>query len=1010
MELSLVTPAVHELQITTRMVEKILTQKMRLLQHATRDHPPMTVIVSNENESLSATSWPWAQGRPARDCWDDWASGVSRWCADNGLNARDVVVLLPVGALLPVARQAWARAVGGWLPQIETVPTLAQSLAWSQDPKTLSPASAEMGPAPTLDVVLDRLLVTQALTRQAWGRQWSQRDRRAFEHAVAQVVDCAHLWVRVAQACPPDQRSAYWASCRDALSAAHAASTGPGARERLLLAWALEWAASSDDGHWPTDVLFGHRAAAWVGVTAGETVVPGSESSVMLAVLRQAALSGVPALWMNAQAVSAQDDGASAPALARCMDFEDEAQQTTALVLAAVQEARASGGDPVALIALDRSLVRRVRALLEGAGATLSDETGWKLSTTRAGAAVTRMLAASQPRASTDDLLDWLKSGWVKWAEFGSEGELEAAVASLESWCRRHGLLAAWGLSGHTEDQATDLVPGGRQAMPDMARKLWVRAKQTAQLLAPLWSSGRAPMSELLAQVAEALRDCGAWQALADDVAGVSVLQALRLGTDDGSEASAWPLVAGGLRMDGQGLSRWVDQVLEESSFRLESAAAGDAKVDVVVTPLTRAVLRPFSAVVMPGADEGQLGAMNGVPGWVHGALSEQMGLPTKATTRDAQWASFALLMAQPGMACLCRESNGREPLEPSPWFERWSLHTGQALHDLKDARLMQRVPASPKVMPRPSLRTVADETKLGLKLPLPEQITATSYESLRQCPYRFFARHVLNLRQMDELEEGVDRSDFGVWLHAVLQSFHTRRHEAPTNPADDVALWVQAAQEVTQAQGLDRDSRRPFFLPFAATLERLAENYVAWLHEHEGQGWRFAKAEEVVRWPMALSNDLGEDVTVTLHGQLDRLDRRGQGSEDTAWTVIDYKTGSLDGLKQKVKQPLEDTQLAFYAALAQHASATADPGDPHRVTTAVEGLYLQMDEKGVHAVEHPHVVESAQALVEGVRMDLTRLLAGAAMPALGEGVACDYCEVRGLCRRDHWTSAEDQS
>ncbi|MBA4108662.1 MAG: hypothetical protein C0487_03580 [Leptothrix sp. (in: Bacteria)] len=989
------------------MVEKILTQKMWPLQRATRDHHPMTVIASIENEVLSPTTWPWPQGCGARQCWDGWAVTVARWCADNALSARDVVVLLPVGALLPVARHAWARAVGGWLPQIETVPTLAQTLAWAQEPSASSTVSADLGPPPTLDVVLDRLLVTQALNAQAWGRQWAQRDRRAFEHAVAQVVECAHAWVRVAQACPPPQRPAYWAKCRDALSLAQAANTGPGARERLLMAWALEWAASSDDGQWATDALFVHRAAAWVGVTAGAAVVPGSESSVMLAVLKQAALSGVPALWMNAEAAAAPSGDVIVPALTRCGDFEDEAQQTAALVLSAVENARASAGDPVALIALDRSLIRRVRALLEGAGASLSDETGWKLSTTRAGAAVTRMLAASQPRASTDDLLDWLKSGWVRWAEFESVHEMDEAVAALESWCRRHGLLAAWGLSDQGPDATTDPLPQGRQAMPASARKLWARAQQTAQLLAPLWTKGRAPLSTLLAQLAEALKDCGAWQALLDDVAGASVLEALRLSGEEGAAVPAWPNVAKDLRMDGHGLSRWVDQVLEESSFRLESAAAGDAKVDVVVTPLTRAVLRPFSAVVMPGTDEGQLGSTNGVPGWVHGALAEQMGLPSKTISRDAQWASFALLMAQPEVLCLCREANGREPLEPSPWFERWSLRTGLALRSGKDMRLRQTVPALPVHMPRPTLRSVGrpDAHMVDLKLPLPGQITATSYESLRQCPYRFFARHVLNLRQLDELEEGVDRSDFGVWLHAVLQGFHTRRDQATVAEHDEVALWVSVAQDVTRAQGLDRDGRRPFFLPFAATLERLAENYVAWLKGHEAQGWRFAKAEEVVQWPMALRSELGEDVTVTLHGQLDRLDQRG--GEDTAWTVIDYKTGSLDALKQKVKHPLEDTQLAFYAALAQHASATADPGDPTRVTTAIEGLYLQMDEKGVHPVEHPQVIESAQVLVEGLRTDLTRLLDGAAMPALGEGVACDYCEMRGLCRRDHWTVTE---
>jgi len=38
------------------------------------------------------------------------------------------------------------------------------------------------------------------------------------------------------------------------------------------------------------------------------------------------------------------------------------------------------------------------------------------------------------------------------------------------------------------------------------------------------------------------------------------------------------------------------------------------------------------------------------------------------------------------------------------------------------------------------------------------------------------------------------------------------------------------------------------------------------------------------------------------------------------------------------------------------------------------------------------------------------RVREGAALPALGEGVACDWCAARGLCRRDHWTAEEAES
>ena len=79
-----------------------------------------------------------------------------------------------------------------------------------------------------------------------------------------------------------------------------------------------------------------------------------------------------------------------APAFFICDGFEDEAAAAAAQVLVHVER----GETPVALIAQDRVLVRRVRALLERDAVVLRDETGWKLATTRAGAAVMAPLLA----------------------------------------------------------------------------------------------------------------------------------------------------------------------------------------------------------------------------------------------------------------------------------------------------------------------------------------------------------------------------------------------------------------------------------------------------------------------------------------------------------------------------------------------------------------------------------------------------------------------------------------
>ncbi len=65
-------------------------------------------------------------------------------------------------------------------------------------------------------------------------------------------------------------------------------------------------------------------------------------------------------------------------------DGEDEARRAAACVLAHL----AQGRMPVALAAQDRVLTRRVLALLAHKGLAVRDETGWKLSTTRAAAGI----------------------------------------------------------------------------------------------------------------------------------------------------------------------------------------------------------------------------------------------------------------------------------------------------------------------------------------------------------------------------------------------------------------------------------------------------------------------------------------------------------------------------------------------------------------------------------------------------------------------------------------------
>ncbi|RTL32243.1 MAG: PD-(D/E)XK nuclease family protein [Burkholderiales bacterium] len=961
--------------------------------------------------TIKASPWHWPPGASAQTCWQTWAIESRAWLQAQGADPRDALIVLPVGAVLSQARQAWTSAVGGWLPRIDTIASLAEGLSWSWAPD----GGAKGGLlALTLDAVVDRLQAAKSLGGEAWAKQWAQRDRRGFEFALDQVVESAQTWVRRMQSIAPGAREAYLAKAREALGGG--AAQEPGGRERLLLAWALEWAAVTVAGGLSCDPLYEMRPSALVVVTAGEAVSPGTEIHLTLGVMTHLAEQGVPVCWRSALAgadvsakvgqfigqVESQFDDARAPLLRGCAHAEDEALQAAAQVIAAVNVARQSDTPlPVALIALDRGVIRRVRAMLEGAGVQVADETGWLLSTTRAAAVVTRLLQASHPRAATDDLLDWLKSGWLDWPV--GEGEYERpqalamsdAVGALEAWCRRHGMLGAWGLQVPPnpssdellETSSAQLVPTGRQAMPPQAVRVWHWAVQVVAPLQRLWSAKRPSLQDWLAALREALVGGGAWSTLNADAAGELAMQSLRFEALDVASVTEgsglWAGLSSQTRLDGPAFLRWVSAVLEATTFR---PPAPSQSPDVVITPLARAVLRPFHAIVLPGADERQLGAMGSQSGWLSTRLREAMDLPTPTTQRAAQWDAFSLVMSRPGVICLYRRAEGSEPIEPSAWLARWAALSGVPIGEAADARQVHHVVSSPVLTPAPSLR---DESWA-----LPEQVTATSYEALRQCPYRFFATSVLGLREHDELEEGLDRSDFGVWLHEVLRCFHLERQNqlAISTEEEDVQAWLATAARVVRDTGLDRDSQRPYFLPFQADLDRMARAYVSWLRAHEDEGWTMQDAERVEQRDLPVAPGL----SVRLHGQLDRIDARHRDGSKTH-LVLDYKTGSLDGLKRKIAAPLEDTQLAFYAALS----------DPQ---WTVEAAYLHMDVSEVRQLDHPEVMRSAQVLLEGLSKDWIRLHAGEPMLALGEGSACIYCQARGLCRKDHWTQASAQT
>ena len=870
--------------------------------------------------------------------WGDVVRVVLEWARTQELPRRDLIALLPFAQLLPVARRAFG-AGGGWMPRIETTQSLARSLAPAH-----SPAPGQL----SFDVALDRLVADRMLRAQTWGAAWADSDARGFAQAVASVVETAHALAGAAFAAPPGDRARHWDRGRALLSLQHTEVGAPGTKDRLLSRVALEWAATAPAP--ATDLLFDLQPAGWVVLQVGgpDALVQG---------LMQHLEFATPCLWLDVDVDPEEPFASLAPGtqvqVAACADFESEAQRSAACVLKHLQD----GDRPVALIAQDRLLVRRVRALLDRQGVAIRDETGWKLSTTRAGASVRCLLTCVHEEASTDDWLDWLKCCMgAPTGAWPSMPDMPTSLDALEQALRQQKLRLA---------RAVD-----DERLPARAAVLWRSARS---VLRPLTAVGQAAVGDWLSALDGALRASGQRAALDADDAGRQVLAALQLILPLSRSASAFAPQS----LDLAAFGDWLEAVLEQASFLPESP---DEPL-VVITPLARAMLRPFGAVVFPGADDQHLGLATASHLLLSDSECAAFGVPDRNAKRDAEIRAFVQVLRLPKLTLLHRLAEEGESLAASRWVEllKLALHRRcgpQAWLPAPDARVMQTLVATPLARPQPRAPML-----------LPRRLSASACEALRACPYRFFALRLLRLSESEELDGDLEKREYGTWLHAVLQRFHAERVE-PLEADVEAARLHQIALEVRQQQRLDEAE----FLPYSASFARLVPRYLAWLHQRDAAGAKWLDAE------LSLTAQPPEWGAVQMHGVIDRVDFVDDNGVPTT-QLIDYKTGQAQALRDAVKRG-EDTQLPFYAALmAAQSDASGE----------LAALYLMLDESDkIQAIAHDEVQASAVALIDGIGNDLARLAAGASMPALGEGKACEFCEARGLCRRDHWPGSPE--
>lgn len=663
--------------------------------------------------------------------------------------------------------------------------------------------------------------------------------------------------------------------------------------------------------------------------------------------------------------------------------FEDLAWEATRRIEAHLLEGRKH----IALVAQDRLLARRTRALLArlGPGLSIQDETGWKLSTTRAAAALhawLELLRSPREGPSATTLLEFLKNPFLDLAHLlgTSDSHCDLLVTELES-----AFLIAQARSSWVSFFLAIEAGASPEYDPRLHTLLhYVRERVLRWHSKPMQ---RPSCSDALTQLQEDLLAFGMQYRFEEDAAGLQVLAMLqRLELHHSTLAQ--------LQIP---INEWVillKTVMEEEVYREEGT---QAQARVSILPLSATRLRYFDAVVMVGCDERQLPSFSEPPLFFSESLCHALGGSSIPWQFRQQARDLSQLLASYSYIDLLWQSEGAggEPLRASAWLER--LQNQLPILSTRLARAMQRVgEAHPN--------TMASACRLP-ELPMPTRMSPSAYRALRSCPYQYYVRSLLGLRKRRGLDEELDASLLGQTLHQILRNFFqelktTQLREPRLEDLQYRRVWMQEhlqqASEKGFAKLLDGDKR---ILGSLRDWQKQIPSFIEWQLNREAQGWQFHDAELKVGFEFPFTDMHHQEHTIRIEGYVDRVDVSVIGQQ---LAVLDYKYQNHDKIKKRADQLMDDPQLLLYSKAIEKEKKIIG-----RSVTDADWVSLKMDLKRKDSAQRSlavgDLVSRDDALEEQLRHDLSAVWSGSAMRAFAPESVCRHCEARGICRKGMW-------
>lgn len=566
------------------------------------------------------------------------------------------------------------------------------------------------------------------------------------------------------------------------------------------------------------------------------------------------------------------------------MVCENQQQEAMSIALA-LRETLEHSEKTAALVTPDRNLAKRVVNIMKRWDVELDDSAGKSFVMTKLGTYLALVLEMGISGAAPHPLLALLKHpSTTAGLDFGSMNE---SVRVLEKNCLHGPRPDSFDEMHETLDKKLKESLEYKEKNPNADNKYIERytdalalvdalKEKTADFIKKMTGKEKIPFSELLRshlETAEALA-CSTdmtgeeklWKG-EDGEAGIKLIEEIKENMDLLPE------------MTPAQYQSFILKLMDETPVRLKYGMSN--RLDILGTMEAR-LIRPDLLILGELNEETWPKKIDADP-WVSRPMRFDLGMsmPERKIALSAH--DFCQGFCCDNVIITRSEKIGGTATVPSRWLLR--LEAVLKASDIKIDYKNNFYVSLAKKIDKPSDFIDFDEARPTPPVDKrPRKLSVTEIETWVRDPYSIYAKHILNLKKLDDIDQEMDVADFGNKVHEILEKFCRKFPNAmPEHAKEEMDLLV-----AEQIADLSVD-KQAFWVPRIRKianwfLSKMTLKYTDISHIYP----------EV--WGEITLHQLGGDFT--LYGKVDRIDLINKTDEETNKNLqlvrlIDYKTGN---------------------------------------------------------------------------------------------------------------------